>query len=368
MASGTYQSSTIQQNAAGLDVSNTTPQTANPVFLGVSPNELYSSNSFSNFVFGQNIDLNNFISFIIQPGTSDEQRIVSSTTVVTMFSSTDNFSLRIGSEYVNPLSGTGGGGPIASVGATLADFGKAVNSTMQPITGISAFNKLAYLPTWSKTQPLSLSLNGILFATSDPYRQVQGAIEMLLAYSAPSTNGSSLDVKSPGPSANLQALAAIYDAIANDPNSSLVDSTTALAKTASKLDLSSFFTGSDQIYVQLGNTAMLGPVIINSVSMTNPNNSIYTKGPVVMDPLAQTVTPGKGQYVIQSQDQHAEYGTTFIPYSEIIVEITCYFPPIRSSARDFDSVQFFPHPEQTTKPPVSTASLAAPVNPSSLVG
>jgi len=324
-------SSTELQNTPGIpNADNMGVISLEPTFIGVNPAEIYSADPLAAYILGDNVTQNNFISFIISPGTSSDLRRVSNMTLITMYSADDSFALTMGSSYTSPLTGTGGGGPIASVGASFAQLGGAANSTLQALTGISAFNKAAYLPVWSKTEPISLQLSGLFIATSDPYKQVEEPIEILNMYTCPMTTSDSATVLAPGPVMDTEALAKLSDSMSSSQssdNSWSMDRFSATAKTVLNTDLSSLFTASDQIFVQLGNTAFLGPVVINSVTQKNPNNSIYTKTPKLLNDLT--------------------YGSVFLQYSEVVINVTCYFPPVFNGGKDYDCLQLFPKPEKS---------------------
>jgi hypothetical protein len=302
--------------------------------LGVNPNEIYTSNYLPNYLIGGNtVTANNFISVVIIPGSGDNNR-VDNDTVITLFAKDDSFNLKMQSTYSNPLSG--GSSASASLGASYKTVTQTVNGARSALTGLALFNKMAYLPTWSGIEPLSFSIPCTLLATSDPHLQVELPIQTLFSYCTPmniqsaTSNQSSWQVGIPGPIISTSSLSQLASSANTSWTSAGSNATIAgaqnLINSASGFDFSSLVVGSDTIYVQVGSAALIGPVVITSVTINTPNAQSSYSGPLVDSTIKNN---------------------QYIPYCDLTISFTTYFPPIWNGGNDFDSVTLLPNSSLT---------------------
>ena len=298
--------------------------------LGVAPEEIYTSGTVASFL-NRNISSKNLISIVID--ASGQGASVANDTVIFLINNEDNFKLpTIESTWSRPLSGDSGGGVLSAIGSTIKSGVGIVNSALTASSGISLYNKMAYLPVWTGTQPLKFSLSCTLIATSNAFQQVYQALLMLQFLTLPQTTGSDFVVNAPGSSFNPDAL---QNLIKNTQQST---STGPINTPASNTNISQIFTGGNQISIGIGSLAYITPILIKSVNIEIPNIQTTNSSSSTVQNFINSITnsPNTG-------------GTgSYPPYATVTLSCESYYPAAHTIGNNFDAYQFMPYNEDSS--------------------
>lgn len=290
--------------------------------LGVAPEEIYTSSTVASFL-NRDITSKNLISIVIDASGSNSS--LANDTIIFLINNDDNFSLpQISSSWSRPVQGQGGD-LLAGIGKTINSITSKVNPTLTASTGIALYNKMAYLPVWTGTQPLSFSLSCTLIATSNAYQQVYQALLMLQFLTLPQTTGSEFVVTAPGSSFNVDAL---QNLIKSSQQTTQQDP-------SNNNNLSQLYTGGNQISIGLGSLAFISPIFIKNVNITIPNisttnaeSSLLSRGLASLSGSGSSSTANSG---------------TFPPFATVTFQCESYYPAAHTIGNNFDTYQFMPY-------------------------
>lgn len=291
--------------------------------LGVNPDDIFSASSLGSFL-NNDIGPENLISVVVEKSKQDSALV--SDCVIYLISKTDSFDLSINSSYSRPLNGGGGSDILSALGGTIKSLTNAVNPALQIATGLSAFNKLSYLPVWTGSQPITKTLNCFLLATSKQgaQDQVDRAITTLQTLTLPQSTGSGLLVKSPGSTFNSDALKNLISSSKNKGKNS--------SPGQSNNNIAQVFGSGDRISIGLGSLAIFSPVVITDVSVTIPNlSSNYSTG-ALTDYIGSTFI-----------DNYSSTSVNASIYADVSITFQTYYPPCHNAGSDFDAYTLFPY-------------------------
>lgn len=292
--------------------------------LGVDPQEIFSSSSMASFL-NSDIGPQNLISLIVNKSKRNSN--LNSDLVIFLISKSDSFDLNINSSYSRPLSGQGGSDIMAAIGSTIKSLTNAINPTMQTLSGLSAFNKLSYLPVWTGSAPITKTLDCFLLATSrsKALDQVDRAITALQTLALPQSTKSGFAVKSPGSTVSSDALQNLITMSKDGTKNSSPGQT--------NNNIAQLVGSGDIISIGLGSLAVFSPVIITDVNVRIPNVSTNSKSDSSFSKFIKSsfINGYSGNIIDVS------------PYADVSITFQTYFPPCHNTGSDFDAYTLFPY-------------------------